>query len=119
MPIPGFTVVEAPVEAVLGKGKGTENQNIMFLYDDQTMSHLKMSNISFYLLLKVSPFSNTYYNDNNSRQFTELQINILQDRKKQPCIKIPTQHYTAGGSLHQTMPIFFTGNQHRCFQNLF
>ena len=101
-------------------GKGTETQNIMFLYDDQTMSHLKMSTISFYLLLKVSRFSNTYYNDNYLRQFTELQINIPQDRKKQPYIKFPTQHYTAGRSLHQTMPIFFfTGNQHMCFQNLF
>ena len=90
-------------------GKGTETQNIMFLYDDQTMSHLKMSTISFYLLLKVSRFSNTYYNDNYLRQFTELQINILKDRKKkkQPYIKIPTQHYAAGRSLHQTMPIFF------------
>ena len=100
-------------------GKGTETQNIMFLYDDQTMSHLKMSTISFYLLLKVSRFSNTYYNDNYLRQFTELQIHILQDRKKQPYLKIPTQHFTAEISLHQTMPIFFTGNQHKCFQNLF
>ena len=90
-------------------GKGTETQNIMFLYDDQTMSHLKMSTISFYLPLKVSRFSNTYYNDNYLRQFTELQINILQDKKKkQPYIKIPTQHYTAGRSLHQTMPIFLS-----------
>ena len=79
----------------------------MFLYDDQTMSHLKMSTISFYLLLKVSRFSNTYYNTHYLRQFKELQIIILQDRKKQPYIKIPTQHYTAGGSLQQKRAILY------------
>ena len=48
-----------------------------------------MSTISFYFLLKVSRFSNTYYNDNYLRQFTELQINILQDRKKSHTSKFP------------------------------
>ena len=60
-------------------GKGTETQNIVFLYDDQPMSYLEMSTISFYLLLKVSGFSNTYYNNHYLGQFTELQIIILQD----------------------------------------
>ena len=87
----------------------------MFLFDDQTMSHLKMSTISFYLLLKVSRFSNAYYNNHYLRQFTELQVIILQDRKKKPYMKIPTQHYTAGRSLQQ----FFTGNLQRCLHNLF
>ena len=82
------------------------------------MSHLKMSTISFYLLLKVSRFSNTYYNNHYLRQFTELQIYILQDRKKQPYIKIPTQHYTAARSLQQKMAIF-TGNLQRFFERLF
>ena len=36
-------------------------------------------------------------------------------KKKQPYMKIPTQHYTAGRSLQQ----FFTGNLQRCFHNLF
>ena len=36
-------------------------------------------------------------------------------KKKQPYMKIPTQHYTAGRSLQQ----FFTGNLQRCFHNFF
>ena len=37
------------------------------------------------------------------------------EKKNQPYMKIPTQHYTAGRSLQQ----FFTGNLQRCFHNLF
>ena len=71
-------------------GKGTETQNIMFLYDNL-----------------------------NLRQFTELQFFFPQDRKKkQPYIKIPTQHYTAARSLQQKMAIF-TGNLQRFFERLF
>ena len=47
------------------------------------MPHFKMSTISLYLQLKVSRFSNTHYNNHYLRQFTELQIIILQDRKKE------------------------------------
>ena len=69
--------------------------------------------ISFYLLLKVFRFLNTYYNNHYLRQFTELQVIILQDRKikkkqkKQPYIKIPTQHYTAARSLQKQNGDFF------------
>ena len=58
------------------------------------MSHLKMSTISFYLLLKVSRFLNTYYNNHYLRQFTELQVIVLQDRKKKNSHTLKFPHNT-------------------------
>ena len=65
-----------------------------------------MSTISFHLLLKASRFSNTYYNNDYLRHLPSLNLFLLQERKKQPYIKIPTQHYAAGRSLQQKMTIF-------------
>ena len=82
------------------------------------MHYLKMSTISFYLLLKASRFSNTYYNNHYLRHLQSHNFFSTREKKKQPYIKIPTQHYTARRSLQQKIAIF-TGNLQRCFQTLF
>ena len=71
------------------------------------MSHLKMSTISFYLLLKVSRFSNTYYNNHYLRQFTELQIYILQGRKNSHTSKCPHNTTQQADLCNQKMANFY------------
>ena len=59
------------------------------------MLHLKLSTISFHSWVKVSRFSNAHYNNHCPRQFTELQIIILQDRKKNKKTKNKKNSYSS------------------------